>query len=221
MMAANTWINSSKYKDNIEYILSIDSTDISIDQYITMFESYFPKIKVIVNDNTTAIEAINNGAKVCTGDIIIVVSDDFICPNNWDEFLLNYLKDKEDFIVKTDDGTQDWIITLPLMDRKYYERFGYIYNPAYQHMFCDTEMTHVADLLNKKIVAPIRFIHNHYTTGRVAKDSINIKNDNTWNQGEKLYLERMKTNFGIESPEGRLACGPSHIQWLKNKGYTL
>ena len=119
--------------------------------------------------------------------------------------------------MKTQDGGQPWIITLPILDRTYYNRFGWIYNPRFEHLFADTEMSHVADLLGRKIDLPITFRHNHYTSGRSPKDEINEKNDKTWNQGEAVYLEGVRCGFNIIDPLP-LKCDPMHIAWLKQKG---
>jgi hypothetical protein len=84
------------------------------------------------------------------------------------------------------------------MDRKYFNRFGYIYYPEYHHMFCDTEMTAVADLTGRKIDLRSNefvFRHIHYTTGLSHRDIINEKNDATWAQGEELYNRRKAANF--------------------------
>ncbi len=208
------WVSSAKNIDNIEYILSIDATDQLLGSY-----KQIEGVKIIVNDNNNAIEAINHAVKFSSGNLIIVVSDDFCkCPFHWDEALLKMLSGKKDFIVKTDDGLQPWIITLPIMDREYYNRFKYVYHPLYHHMFCDTEMTHVADLLERKIILPIRFEHCHYSTGRTERDSVNVKNDNTWQQGEALYIERLKRDFDLKGFKGILKCDAHHLNWLRAKG---
>lgn len=193
-MAFNTaykWL--SRAGTDVEYILSVDIDEIGILAYQKLFDGY----NVLVNSNRSAVDAINNAAKVCTGDIIVVMSDDFDCPKNWDIEIIEKTKGKSDWIAKTPDGIQKWIITLPIMDRIYYNRFGYIYHPDYIHMFCDTELTCVADLTGRKIELNIPFVHNHYSTGKSIKDEISIKADATWQQGEKLFIERYKNNFGL------------------------
>lgn len=189
------WLGNAKDQSKIQYILSVDHNDKYLSRYRSISEMYCVKLHIAVNKS--AIQAINRAAKKSEGNIIIVVSDDFISEKDWDEKLIKELEGKEDFIVKTQDGIQDWIITLPLMDRKYYDRFGYVYFPGYQHLFCDTEMTAVADLTGRKITSQLFFEHQHYSTGKSKKDAINAKNDATWNQGKKLYNQRKSINFGL------------------------
>lgn len=217
---ASKWLTSARDRFNIQYIVSLDTTDETIQHYKELMPSY---VEYHIADNKTAIQAINNAARQVSNDLIVVVSDDFDCPAHWDEGLLKHLSDKSDFVVKTIDGGQPWIITLPIMDKMYYNRFGYIYPPHIQHMFADTWMTAVGDLLDKKITVPITFRHLHYTTGVNAKDAINEKNDSTWHQGETEYLKGLRNNFGLKEDEikGALRCDSSHVAWLRSKGVNF
>ena len=192
------WLN--KADNDVEYIFSLDNDDIQNTKYDG---------DCIYNQNRSAIDAINRGAEIATGDLFIVVSDDFGCPDHWDTLLLEALQGKSDYCVKTQDGLQPTLMTLPIMDRIYYERFGYIYHPSFSHMFADQEMTAVAHMLGKAITLPITFPHNHYTTGKFQRDAITLRNNATWQQGEKVFNQRLKTNFGIENP----VMNYSDIKW--------
>lgn len=184
------WLSRSD--SNLEYILSIDNND---------FEDYSDMLVTILRSkNRSAIDAINHGARKAKGDILIVVSDDFDCPENWDTKLLAALEGKEDFCVKTKDGIQPTLMTLPIMDRKYYDRFGYIYHPEYLHMYADQEMTAVAHMLGRNLDIDILFPHLHYSTGKFKKDSISIKNDASYPQGKRVFDHRLRENFGILNP---------------------
>lgn len=189
------WLENATDSSQIEYILSIDHDDKHLKTYKAIADKY--GIKTHVALNKSAIEAINRAAKKSNGNLLVVVSDDFLCPAGWDNSLLAELEDNEDFIVKTQDGIQDWIITMPILDRKYYERFGYVYFPGYKHLFCDTEMTSVADILDRKITSDLFFEHQHYSTGKCKKDLINVRNDKTWKQGERLYNSRKSIKFRL------------------------
>jgi hypothetical protein len=87
-------------------------------------------------------------------------------------------------------------------------------------MFCDTEMSHVGALLGRTITSNIVFPHRHYTTGAMKKDAVNVRNDSTWTQGEELYLERLRANFGIENPLP-IQLPEHHKNWLKAKNIAI
>lgn len=205
--AINMWLMDASHTTPIEYILSVDSDDMYNYDFSDVLD--FKEFKVIRNKNRSAVDAFNKGAEAATGDLFVCISDDFGCQVDWDIKLLHHIKDKRDFCAKTLDDIQPTLITLPIMDRTYYERFNYIYHPDYKHMFSDQEMTSVAIMTGKYLKFNILFPHNHYSTGKTPKDSINKKNDATWHQGETLFNERLKTNFGIENP----VIPYSEIKW--------
>ncbi len=191
---------------NIEYLLSVDEDE----------NTDYTFGKVIRGKNYSAISAINNAARQATGDILIVISDDFELPNHWDKMILDATANKTDWLLKVNDGTQGWIITIPIMDRVFYNRFGFIYYPSYQHMFCDTDLASVGDLMNKTITRnDIIFKHNHYSIVG-GKDAINDKNDRTWDQGEAVYFSRFVNNFDVAKPVGSIRWQP-HLKWIESK----
>ena len=211
------WMQKSSKKTIINYVLSIDTNDADCEKYKELF--WLCPSYIVNYPNNNLVEAANRAAITCYGDFLILISDDFDCPENWYLLLLDAVKDKQDFVLKTFDGIQDWIVTLPIMDRIYYEKQGYIYYPEYQHMFCDTDMTHKASLEGKLIVRnDLVFTHNHYSIGKSEKDCINTKADLTWQQGEKVYLERVKNNFGLSENEIKPFELPLEMQsWINSK----
>lgn len=200
------WKHNALNIPEVEYILSLDNDDPTLQQYNWEFRGVLD-IQFEYNNNKSAIDAINIAAKNANGDLFVVVSDDFDAFFGWNQFLLENLQDKHDFIVKTNDGYlgNNWLITLPILDREYYNRFGYIYYPEYNHLWCDTEMTVVAKMLGKTIdlqhFTDKVFKHNHHTIGLMEKDEIAVKNDSTWDQGKSLFLERYDADFSINQEE--------------------
>lgn len=197
--AKRAYETARKWLDNAgcdcEFILSIDIDDPERGEYYKLL----PHAMIVCDSNRSAIDAINKAASKSGGNILIQIAEDFDCPPLWGKKILEFTQGKEDWILKTYDGIQPWMITLPIMDRKYYERFGYIYHPEYLHMFCDTELSCVADLTGRRITShTLLFPHNHYSTGKTRKDPVSEKADLTWNQGAKLFKERYKKNFDLK-----------------------
>lgn len=211
------WLLCSTMNSHIEHILSIDSDDEDLSKYKTLFQ----KSKIIISENKNLVEATNIAAKVCTGDIIILISDDMLCPDDWDLYLKEFHHNHKNYLLKTFDGVQKWIVTLPIMDRLFYESNGYIYHPDYKHMFCDTDLTHKADLEKKLIIRnDLEFTHAHYSVGKSVRDAINVKADATLQQGETIYLERCRNKFSLDKHINLFdlsAEGMQHIKWLNKK----
>ena len=175
------WMSSQS--GNASFILSLDRNDPSLEEYF----SWYGNISMTINENRSAVDAINNAAKIASGGILMVVSDDTECFPNWDIALLKEVEGKTDWILKTQDGIQDWIITMPVMDRAYYSRFGYIYDPDFLHMFCDTWLTVQADISGRKLSSNILFPH---LNGSI-NDDLRKRCDSTWNQGEETFIRKV------------------------------
>ena len=217
-LTAWKWIERTSGDHDIEYLLSIDKSDPSEYPDSISWKQDYVTAKVIKNDTNTSVAAINKAASKSTGDILIVISDDFDCPKNWDDLIVETVGDKTDWILKTQDGTQPWIITLPIMDRAYYESYGYVYRPGFLHMFCDCELTHQADIDGRKLTSSIEFKHNHYSVGGITKDSTSNKADKTWEQGKKMYLAKCKEWMELGIDIYKLPQeAKGHINWLKNE----
>lgn len=217
----NDWVNRAGCE--VEVIVSIDVDDPQKQEYLDTYQSRF---QILIEYNRSAVDAINKAATWATGDVFVVVSDDFHCPQNWALILQKHLKNRKDFLFKVNDGVQNYIVTLPILDRKYYERFGYIYYPGFQHMFADTELTHVADVLKRLVIRnDILFRHNHYSvlqpSLRGKKDEVTLRADATWDDGKRLYLQRVREKFGLGKDVDVMSLsgeGQTHREWLKKHG---
>lgn len=215
--AAVYWLNMADDQHDIEYQISLDWSDPLLGEY----QSLFPDDIMIVSHNQSAIQAANVGGKHAQGDIIVLMSDDFRCLKGWDSLILSALQNKSG-LLKTFDGTQRWICTLPIYTMDYYQEQGYIYPPQYSHLFPDTHITHVADLKKKLIIRnDIVFNHDHHSKHAGPKDEVTKKADSTWAQGEGEYLKACKAKFGLGNVDifnlSKEAKEAGHVQWLKKK----
>jgi hypothetical protein len=210
------WSDSAQYPDGVKWLCSLDWDD-DISAYMDAYTvNGFPVMSPIINKNRSCVDAINNAAKHwrCDGDILLVVSDDTDCFSGWDTALLKAVEGKTDWILKTDDGIQPYIITMPCMDRAYYNRTGYIYHPDFEHMFCDTYMTCVADITGRKITSNLMFKHLNDT----IKDDLRKRTDGTWQQGQDTFIRLMKqfSRADIQKIQDR-----QMIRFLRNNGVQL
>jgi hypothetical protein len=63
----------------------------------------------------------------------------------------HYFPDTDGVLWFNDGFQKHNLNTLCILGRKYYQRFGYIYHPAYKSLWCDNEFTVVASLLKKQL----------------------------------------------------------------------
>lgn len=187
-------------KNELEIIVSVDTDD----PQLSIYRHYYWDICIdfpftfLVHDNRGAVEAINRAARIAQGRILIVVSDDTDPAVRWGERLLKLTEGKTDFVLKVRDGIQPKMITMPILDRTYFQRDGFIFNPVYDHCWADREFTEVAHKRKRVITKNIMFRHLHYSVLKNKKrDEQYARTDATFNKGKKIFLERQKINFGL------------------------
>lgn len=213
------WSDAAEYPQGAIWILSVDYDD-DIPAYVDAYQSLtHTLVSPVINKNKSSVEAINNGAKhfMAEGDVFIVVSDDTEPCHHWDTKIYEVVKDKTDWILKTQDGIQSYIITMPVMDRAYFNRTGTIYHPDFVHLFSDTYLTCLADINGRSITSNLVFPHRHYSHsgGKEGPDQLHKRNDATWQQGEALFIKLMK-EF---TPQQRSLIKDQGMKnWLRNKG---
>jgi hypothetical protein len=218
--ATQDWLNSAVGKD-FELIVSVDENDPYKDDYFRLYtKSNGYNVRIVANNNSNAVQAINNAAKAAQGEVLIVVSDDTGVLRAWDKVINSAIGTHTDFVLKVYDGIQDYLVTMPILDRVYYNRFGYVYYPEFAHMFCDTYLTHVADALGVLIIRnDILIPHLHYSVKKSEKDEVTKRADSTFNAGKELYIKLLKQNLLLDPSVNiwnlsKQAKG--HLGWVNN-----
>lgn len=212
--ATRKWLKKAGTKD-ISLIVSIDEDDPQLDIYRWNYPD------ALIGNNRSAVDAINRAAEIAAGDLMIILSDDTDCPDNWAELIEDEVRGKKDFVLRVEDGIQSWLITAPIFDRIYYNRFGYVYHSVYRHMFCDTEFTHVAFGLDRVIKSSLLFPHLHYSVKNlgIKPDEINHRADRTTTEGRNLYLQRFQKGFDLPGFDVWNFQDLEHERWLKAHGF--
>lgn len=187
--------------DTIEYILSLDTDDYFVSCYQQWAEEY--GITVIVNNNRSLVDACNNGGQISTGDCIIVLSDDFETPQNWNTLLKDRIGNKDFYGILINDGISAQtlsIMSLPIVSRKLYERLGYLYHPDFFSLFADNALLDVCIKLDCLIDArDLVFQHHHYTVGLSQKDATYDRENSlsAHNIGVKAYENLKQRNYDL------------------------
>jgi len=152
-------------------------------------------------------------------DVLIVVSDDFVPPNNWAKALESVIKPlqpiiyyKSDFAVHVNDGCGD-LATLPILSAARYRRFKYVCHPSYQSLFSDTEFTMRAKLDGVLIDARhILFEHMHPVNRKRPADEVDAQHASQvrWDEGKIIYNHRLAIGF---SPDHNPTdVPPTHLE---------
>ena len=200
------WLFNASGENLYEYIISIDNDDSQLSEYRRRFSG----CTIIENNNRSLVDAVNNAAKLATGDIIIVMSDDFDCVKDWDILLCEYIEANNltgEYAIQVDDGYSFGkdgddanLLTIPIISIELWLRLKYIYHPSYFSMFADNDIFEVCKTLNCLYIAPhIKFQHNHYTIGKSNKDDTYDRQNSmvAWTQGNANLKQRKARNYDL------------------------
>lgn len=198
----NKWVSMSSDPSSVEVCLAIDGDKTNT------FDGIADKVCIVEEPPYNCVKGWNLAATESSGDILIAISDDMEPIQNWDDELYNLCPEKwflEDYAVHVSDGYLNDLCTLPILTRKRYERFGYLFYPQYESMFSDTEFTYCAKMEGALLEAKhLVFEHNHYSCGKRGQDDVDTKHASSdrWSFGENLYNYRLSMGFPID-------CGPN------------
>lgn len=190
------WLSKAGEGVNVELLVSIDSDDPKLFEYFALYQD------TITNPNTCVVEAANHAAKIATGEILIYLSDDFKCPDNWGQLILEQFKDvTTPLLIKVDDCLQKFgvdVLTIPIMNRALYEKLGYFFNPIYRSMFCDQDLYHVVNNMGAIRFCPyLKFPHEHYCNGKTTIDPTYERSNKNWISGKHTYARRKAEGFPL------------------------
>ena len=209
------WIGRSKNPKNIKTHIAVNSEPHSdiIKEYFKLNNQQYRIITV----NTDKIGVcypsyqLSSTTEGQSGDIVVFASDDFIPPQNWDEYLINKLENREgglmvrDGYQLPDSSNMEYpAITIPIMTWGCFEKLNKtIYNPVYTHMYSDCELyINLKDmglLIDERITDTTLFEHLHHLIGKRNADgsdhSYNYKrkeDELIWNKRKNIpVLERI------------------------------
>lgn len=188
------WIRLCDDPSKVHFLFSFDMDDQSmwgIDAELEKLGIYYDRY---FRKSDSKVHAINRDMEDVSvkWDILLVISDD-MWPKvqGWDTMIRARFVENPDSLVWYPDQKQKAIVTLPLMDRAYYERDGFIYDPRFTSVFCDDLQTDMARARGRLVfVDAILAEHRHPAniTG-MEKDDLYKKNetDAIWAKDQALY----------------------------------
>lgn len=109
------------------------------------------------------------------GDIVILASDDFYPPDEWDAWVYGQFEDFYGCLLVNDGTNRQGVVTIPILDYaclKFTNHF--IYHPSYVHLWSDNEFFDV--LYEQELIKDLQqpdkpvFLHKHWYHGRRKKD---------------------------------------------------
>lgn len=196
------WISKCVGVENVYWKIAVltDEQKNEIDSF------NFPNFDVqIVNEKrgyNFAITHLTKQIEVNDDDILLLLSDDFSCPDNWDDFIYKKFENWNGAIF-LDDGYQNanakvgqLCITLACMTFECLKKLNKIvFNPAYNHYFSDNEaymnLNALGLLIDNRDTDHMVFMHNNYVRHLREQDEYDKNNFSYWTEDHITYQARV------------------------------
>lgn len=202
----SSYVHKAVNMSTIFIMVTLDADDPTTSDVMPKVLEIHPNIRVTVGISGTKVRAINRDMETAPPfDILILASDDMIPIVHGYDDIIRHAMHKHypttDGVLWFNDGHQkNGLNTLVIVGKRYYDRFGYIYNPQYRTAWCDNEFTEVATILKKQTYFDQVIIeHQHPIFGLTALDDTYYKNEIGGNEDTELYKYRRGFTFGINT----------------------
>lgn len=193
------------------FVVSVDEDDETREEIQRICEAMGKNFRVEVGPKgRTKIQAINADLRPRDFDVLVVVADDMVPKaQDFDEWIVADMArsfPSLDGMILYDDGLQEPpagklpIATMPVMGRRFYEELGHVYHPAYQSLFCDNELTEVAEQMGAAKHVRRLLIRHEWIGLTKERDALLQRNEAWWATDKATYLKRKAEGFPEEPP---------------------
>jgi len=191
---------------DFEFVVTLNKDDASMNnESMRKFLNDQSNLAYLYGDHKTKIEACNADVEyIRKWDVLVLVSADMIpVVKDFDKIIVELMTKHfpdTDGALHFDDGKfgKDKTITLSIVGRKMYERFGYVYHPSYKSFYCDNEFTDEVYALGLCHYDPRVIIRHEWCGGPKSKDALYRRNSGMKGD-ETTYNRRKLLNFPKEN----------------------
>ena len=199
-------------KHDYHFVISMDTDDLTMNNdtiktYLQTKREHV-QLEFAYGVSKNKIDAINRDMIAPAFHILVLISDDMLpVMNDFDDIIvqnfLQYFPEYDGMLNFNDGFRKDWpaICTLTIYGYKYYQQFGYIYNPEYENVYCDNEQTEVGRLLGKiKDIDTV--IIRHDWNALEFQDDLRYRTEQPQNyeKDRQVYDKRKSRNFDLTLP---------------------
>ena len=157
LAAAQVWLERAVFPDSIEHLLAVQSDDLSSVQRFTAAGATFVTTDPPPAWASSSVANWNAAAARSTGDLLVVIADDLLPPQDWDQHLRQLPADAQQpyACYVPDTVRQDGLMCHPVLSRGLYQKRGYVFHPSFFGVYCDNDFT-----LRTQLEAPIYRVPN-------------------------------------------------------------
>jgi hypothetical protein len=211
-------IDTAADKVNYTVFCCLDMDDLSMFEADTMFhfkdglqqkwqevQQKSSNIILDVRSSKSKIDAINRPLSAfvqANWEILVNFSDDMrFTVYGWDQLIREGFRCNgfDKFLHFPDSTAKNMLATMSIMDRNYFKRDGYIYDPSYKSLWCDNEALAVAKLRGCYVYMGTQiFDHYHPAYGLAQWDEQYHRQQAFWAEDELNYIYRKSHNFFLD-----------------------
>lgn len=187
-----------------QFVITLDEDDVTMNNSkMKSFMDSKPGLVYHYGKHNDKIDAINANMKGLDFDILFLISDDMIpVSSGFDliivEDMMKYFPNIDGALHYPDDccnKTKENAITLTIMGKKLYDRFGYIYHSDYKSFFCDNEFRDEVYRMGKGVFIPKVIVKHVWSGGPNSKDALYRRNSKLGRGDGAIYKRRKKAGF--------------------------
>lgn len=191
------WMSKASNEDRIKLTIAVNTRK----QREELYE--FENVLIIGSDHPGVAYATYMLAKDLDGfpdDIVVLASDDFYPPEDWDAFIYSEMNEFSGCLLVNDAKNpsrvrRDCVVTIPIMDFSCLIKLNrFIYHPSYCHLWSDQELfdnIKALDLLKDVASENIPvFEHKHWYHGMRNKDDTDSFIDSMMDRDKQNYIDR-------------------------------
>lgn len=213
------YVNFLSGMHDVRFVISFDHDDPTMnnDNMWSLFHrlnlQHDGIIVPVCGSSTGKIAAVNadlDKVVALSPDVILLASDDMIpVIGGYDEIIARNMAKHfpdTDGVLWFNDGFSggNRLITLSILGRKYFDRFGYLYYPGYKSVFADNEFTVVASRLNRVAFIDQVIIQHQWVGTTAPNDPLHVRNEaqGMYDHDAAVFQSRAAVNFGLkEAPD--------------------
>lgn len=208
LKALDSIVDNIQDKENTFISLTLDTDDATVnnEEFISKIKTRQAKVSIEWGLSASKINAVNRSIPDIEWDVIVIGSDDiFFNFFGFDSVIRaemnGHFPDGDGYLHFNEKDSGAALCVMAVCDKKYYDRFGYIYHEDYISLFSDNEQMEVAKILNRYIYIPYSIMehrnpaYNEYN--EVRDEMFNEQQKIGWTIDSETYNRRKEKNFDL------------------------
>lgn len=193
----------------VDVLCSFDTDDASMNNgWMRDFLATQDRVRVRWGNCQSKVQAVNDGLDVVAWDGICIIGSDDMLPQRADygqrtaELFRQNFPDGDGVLHLNDGRVGKVLNTLSILDRKYFDRFGYVYRDAIKHegdgyrsTHCDDEFQAISENTGRAVYVDEVVIAHKWIGETHPTDNLHRHNESFYSQDGRTFQRRKALGF--------------------------